>query len=483
MASLLQRKKVKQLFEQSMAAGGLPAFRENWDRSLGIYGQQFEQDHREVAHQDFHVGEICHTLLGNDWRDSIDQGWREAGARRFESAILPGELSYVSGALDVIAGLMNARALERAANPEWIWDRMCTVEEATGEGGFHIGLRNMPDSQPSKDLADGQSLPEAKIIGTRIHRNRTLNQGLRVKVNYWTLRDDLTGQIMDAVDNTAVQVLAERERKICDAVLGIAPSGSGATFALNVSSGTTIGIDGLAIPCIQDGLTFFPYQKGVYGTNVNAVVVSPENGLAVANFANCQDTDTFGLADYMAIQRAIATMVQNLDPFTGLPTQLDFRGMQFFVAPAAEVQLKFLLQAEQIWQLGAIALTTAYGTNNVSKFNLVRDLGLEIVTSQFWATRCCTAGLTTVGPTGTYAHQALTQAVADTYHTAGSIMSAFWMGHFKKAVHYWQRMPYQVVQVPLSSMEYGEQTVLVQDQRERGQAFWVDPRQVYRTWA
>jgi hypothetical protein len=493
MATITQRKKIKALFEQSMADGGLDTFKQNWDKSLGIENlgagrQRLNFEQREVDHNDFHVGEVCHALMGNDWRDNLTQFATEANQRRFEGQggqIMGGELSLVSASLDVIAGLMNARALQAAAAPDWIWDRMCTVEEASGEGGFHIGLRAMNDPH-STDLADGQSLPTAHTVQTRIHRNRTLNQGQRVKVNLWAVRDDLTGQIMEAVDNTSLMVLAERERKVADAVLGIsATSGAANTKALTVSAGQNIGTDGLAMPVVQDGLSFFPYQKGIYGAsgaNAGAVILAPENDRLIQNFANATETDALGLTDYNALVKGLQILLANLDPFTVLPVPISLQGSQFFVAPAAAVQLKFLLEAETLWQVAA-NLTAAGGKNTVSSYNFVEELKLNVISSQYWANRLTSVGVTKLAANGTYSHQTLTNAVGDTFATAGSVLSAFYMGDFKRAVHYWQRMPYQVVQVPLSSIEFGEQTVIVQDQRERGQAFWVEPRAVYRAWA
>jgi len=490
MATLAQRAKLKTLYEQSMEAGGLPAFRRNWEQSLGVHGedgpQRFDGEKRELDHKKWHVGEVMHTLLGNDWRQTFAQFYQRAGASRFE-AILPGELNLVSAGLDVIAGLMNARALEAAAAPEWIWDRMCTVEEASGEGGFHIGLRAKND-QPATDLAPGQRIPLATITQTRIHRNRTLNQGQRVAVNFWTIKDDLTGQIMEAVDAIGRQVLAERERKVADAVMGISLTVGGAnTKALTVSTGTNIGADHLAVPVVQDGLTFFPYQKGLYGAagaNAGAVVPSPENGLYIQNYANDCFTDGLGLSDYTALGKMLQIWLANLDPFSGLPVPAP-EGITLLVAPGpAAIQMKALLQAEAIWQAGAAsAVATAFGTQTISSYNLIRAMVREIVSSQFWANRLTSVGTVTLAANGTYAHLTMANVVGNTYHTAGSVQSAFYAGDFKRAVHYWQRMPYQVIQVPLSSVEFAEQTVLIQDHREAGQAFWVEPRAVYRAWA
>ena len=398
---------------------------------------------------------------------------------------MAGDTGLVSAGLDVIAGLMNARALARAQDPEWIWDRMCTVEQANGEGGFHIGSRTRPDNYPFTDLSPGQGLATAKLTQTRIHRNRTLNQGLRVKVNFWAIRDDLTGQIMESVDQGgSLPVLTERERKVADALLGVSQgTGSANTFATTTSSGTTIGTDGLAVPQIQDGLTFYPWQKGVYGINVNATVVSPENGLAIANYGNCNDTDGYGIADYTAIVRAFQCLSKNRDPFTGLPIPADLTGMQVLIPPAGEIQFKFLLEAYALWQIGNSGFTTTGGTAQQSAYNYLATRKLDIIMSQYWFNRLIDVGVAKVSSNGTYSQQKLTYAVGDTFSTVGSIMSAFYMGRFKEALIYWQRMPYQAVQVPLSSIEHGEQTVIVQDHRERGQAFWHNPRVCWRAWA
>lgn len=474
-----------------MPQGGLPAFRRNWEQSIGVHEEDgrrvFKADKREVDYKDFHIGATCEALMGPHWRQTFEQFWREASRARFEGTggtVLTGDLPYVSAALDVIAGLANARALERPLAPQFIWQDFCTPTEIVGEGGFDIIVR-AAGNQPSKDLADGQPIPTTDLLGSRVHRNRTLNQGLRCKVNKYTILDDLTGTLYEAVDEVADQVLNERERKVADCVLGIAlTTGAANTFALTVSQGAAIGSDNLAIPVSQDGLTFFPYQKGVYGaagTNAGAVVASPQNGRYIRNFANDNFTDGAGLADYNCLVRALSTLSANRDPFTLLPVQVDLSGMMILVSPASEVQLKFLLAAEKLWQGGAVGIATALGSATVSSYNYARELAPNIRSSQLWMNRLLDVGVTTLAANGTYAHFTFNATAG--YATVASVHSALYMGHYKRAVRYAQRMPYSVIQVPLSSQEYAEECVMIQDVRERGQAYWVDPRVVWRAWA
>ncbi len=500
MASITQQKKIKTLFEQSMQQGGLAAFRTNWEQSIGLVDQQysardsegtphprtrrvFDREKREVDFRDFTIGETAAALLGPHWRNSFEQFHQRAAALRFEGnggTVMSGELPYVSAAIDVIAGLANARALERPTMENFIWDQMCGVTEIVGEGGFDIITRTGGD-KPSRDLADGQPIPTSTLTSSRVHRNRTLNQGLRVKINKYTILDDLTGTLYQSIDENADQVLLERERKVADAVLGISLTKGGAnTFALTVSQGASIGEDDLAIPVVQDGLTFFPYQKGTYGSNAGSAAVAPENGKLIRNYGNCNFTDGAGLTDYNALVRALTVLTANRDPFSGRPLDVPLNGMTFLVTPASRVQLDFLLQAQQLWQVAA-NLTAAGGKNTVSGYNYFQALGLNIVTSQYWFNRLVDVGTVTLAANGTYAHQTLNATAG--YSTVASIHSAMYMGHFKRAVKYAQRLPYTVVQVPLSSQEYAEEVVLVQDVRERGQAYWVDPRLVWRAWA
>src|SRR5579862_5746903 len=226
MASVKNQRKLKQLFDQSMTEGGNPRtglalFRTRMEQSLGVFNdgpgtvQRFEADNSErcLDAKDWGIGEVCYSLIGERWRDTLDQFYGEARMQRFEGiggTISAGDTPYVSAALDVVAGLMNARALARAADPEWIWDQMCGVQEASSEGGFHIGTRLNPSNQPKRDLGDNEQIPTLNFTATRIHRNRTLNQGGRVKVNLWQMRFDTTGQVMEEVEHAAVAILQER---------------------------------------------------------------------------------------------------------------------------------------------------------------------------------------------------------------------------------------------------------------------------------
>ena len=359
--------------------------------------------------------------------------------------------------------------------PEFIWDRMCTPVEITGEGGFDVIIRS-DGMQPFIDLADGESIPTVKVKGSRVHRNRSLNQGLRTKVNKYTILDDLTGTLFQAVDENADQVLNERERKVADCLMGV-------SAATTLATAEDIGKPGLAMPMSQDGLTWFPWQKGVYGTNAGAAAVSPQNQKLIQNYGNCADTDGLGLTDYTALVRATQVLNGNRDPFTALPVQVRWENMQFLVAPSAVFQLEVLLQAKAIWQIANSGFTTSGGTATVSEFNLVERFKLQIERSQIWFNRLVDVGVYKISSAGSVTHQTLTNAAGDTYNTVGSIMSCFFMGHFKEALGYVVRNPYSVIQVPLGPAEFGEETVLIQDVRERGQAYWKDPRKVYRTWA
>ena len=447
--------KLKKLFNETMEAGGLPAFRTAFEQSIGIENGKLNAEKKEVDYKDFEIGRVCQSLMGNDWRNTFEQNWMNASRLKFEgagSAVMAGDLPYVSAALDVVAGLANARALERPASPEFIYDELCTVTEATGEGGFDIIVR--PDgSQPATDLADGQPIPTVKLKGSRIHRNRTKNQGLRTKVNLYTVLDDLTGTLYEAVDEVSNQVLNERERKVFDCLAGV----------YDVS---TVG-DG-AIRVVQDGHSFYPYLTTADTTP------APDNSALVANYVNAVNADGTGLQDYSVLEKALKILYANKDPFTGLPVQVDLNDLTIWVAPGSVIQMKYLVGANTIWQFNGTGLA-AYGKATVTDKNPLA--GTKIVTSQVHANRLIDVGI------GASSATKLTNAGSDTTHTATSVLSFYMLGHPKKAIRYWQRQPYTVQQVPLSSQEYAEQTVLVQDVRERGSAYWVNPRMMYRAYA
>jgi hypothetical protein len=491
MNTATKQKKLRTLYEQSMTDGGPRAFRTNWEQSIGVHRDEhgtprFDPNKREVDYKEWTIGAICDALMGRAWRSTFEQFWQDAVmGRRYEGVggvVLPGDIAFVSAAIDTIAGLATARALERPQRPEWIWQDFCSVVEPVGEGGFDIITRPNGD-KPSTDLAKGQSLPTVQLVASRVHRNRTLEQGLRTKIHRDTIRDDLTGSLMETVDEISDQVLAERERKVADCVMGVSKtSGASNTFALTVSSGVNIGTDGLAIPVVQDGLTFFPWQKGVYGTNSGSAVYSPENGKLTRNYGNDAFTDGAGLQDYRAIVRALETLSLNRDPFTGLPSFTSMQGMKLLVSPASVVQVEQLLQANALWQIvGANGLNSQGSSNTVSPYNWISTLGIQIKASAFWMNRLLDVGATTLAANGTYAHLAFNATSG--YTTAASINSALFLGHFPQAVKYLQRIPYTVTQVPLGPQEISEQTVIVQDVREMGQAYWVNPRVVWRAWA
>lgn len=456
--------KIKKLFDSSMEAGGLPAFKTNWEQSIGLVtddsGNRVLNDSRkEVDYKDFEIGRVCQALLGNDWRNTFEQNWQPASRLLFESgggAVLPGALPYVSASLDVIAGLANARALERPSAPQFIWDSLCSVQEAVGEGGFDIIVRPA-GTKPSNDLTDGQQIPTAMLKGSRVHRKRTKNQGLRTKVNLYTVLDDLTGTLYDAVDEVADQVLNERERKVLDCLIGIYdPQNEG-----------TIYVE-------QDGQQFFPYQIAV-GTTP-----APDNGIVVNNFRNCVEADSLGLGDYTCVERAFTMLYGNRDPFTGLPVDIGLSGMKFIVAPRSFIQAKYIMNAREVWTGNAAGITAAYGKNTLAD-NPLGGMGFSILTSQIMANRLVDVGFSSAASPTTAVK--MTDLTASTFNTATSLASFYMMGHPEKAIKYLQRQPYTVQQVPLSSVEYGEQTVLVTDVRERGQAYWVNPRMMYRCYA
>src|SRR5580700_1061720 len=187
MATSKQQTGLKKLFEQVMPTGGIDGFRQVWEQSLGVVQADFGQEGHRMHIQDYDpskrqfnpgcakdfgdwaIGEIMYSMLGPRWKNTFEQFWRPAcGLRnlRLEGVggqTMSGDTPYVSAALDVVAGLLNARTLARAKHPEWIWNKMTTVQEATGEGGFHIGKRVRPGTAINNDLADGQMLPTVKL--------------------------------------------------------------------------------------------------------------------------------------------------------------------------------------------------------------------------------------------------------------------------------------------------------------------------------
>ena len=455
--------KLKALFEKSMESGGLQGFRANWEQSLGIKnvdGVNKLTNEKEVDYKEFEIGRACSALLGADWRTKFEQNWMPASRMRFESqggSVMTGDLPYVSAALDVIAGLANARALERPLSPIFIADQMCSTVEAAGEGGWDIIVR--PTGQlPADDLADGQAIPTVTLKGSRVHRNRTRNQGLRAKVNLYTILDDLTGTLYSAIDEVADMVLYEKERKVADCLMGI--------YDGKYESG---------IKMEQDGVAWMPYQATAVTTG------APENNAKVRNYANCVNADGKGLVDYTCVERAYNLLYNNRDPFTNLPVNISLQGMKMFVAPRSLIQAKYILDARETWATSDIGFTTAYAKNTISG-NPLSGMGISLVSSQIWANRLVDVGLGANG-LGVAAGGALTTATADTTHTATSVASFFMLGHPERAIKYLQRQPYTVTQVPLGSMEYADQTVLIQDFRERGQAYWVEPRVMYRVYA
>ena len=76
MATAVQQRKLKTLFEQSMAIGGLPAFRTEWGKSIGLHRdgnerQVFDPKRREVNGSEFSPAEVCAALMGQNWRNSF----------------------------------------------------------------------------------------------------------------------------------------------------------------------------------------------------------------------------------------------------------------------------------------------------------------------------------------------------------------------------------------------------------------------------
>jgi hypothetical protein len=498
--STIQRK-VRTLFESAVKEGGLDLFKLRFEQSLGIVRDDanhpsLDDNAKAVDHADIPPEVACEALMGPGWRKTFEQHWIAAdmARRRFEgvgSAVLPGELSTVSGAFDVFAGLVGARMLARPAAPEFIWDRMCDVRPNMYEGGFDIGTRPSIDvtkKQDGTDLPPGQIGPVVHLVPTRVHRNRPLRQQKFVKINWHTARNDLTGSLYQSVDECADLVLYERERKVADALLGVsAGTGSANTFATTVSSAEAVGTDNLAVPQSQDGLVWFPYQKGTYGANVNAAVPAPQTGVLVANYANANETDGAGLTDYTALVRWLKIAALNKDPWTGRPWPVTMRGATILIAPGSRPQLEFLLQARALWQIANAAGTTTglsgAGTATVSDYNFIREMGIQIVESQYWMSRLVDVGVAKVSSGGTYSHQSLTAASTDTYNTAGSIYSAFYAGFPKRAMAYDQVMPYESVQLPLTSVEYSEQTISYNMFQEQGFPYWFQPREMWRAWA
>ena len=80
---------------------------------------------------------------------------------------------------------------------------------------------------------------------------------------------------------------------------------------------------------------------------------SPENQLLVQNYVNAVNGSA-PPTNYTCIEQAIGTLVGNVDPFNGLPVQLNFKELQMFVVPATMIQAHNLLEATEIWNIGSV---------------------------------------------------------------------------------------------------------------------------------
>ena len=248
----------------------------------------------------------------------------------------------------------------------------------------------------------------------------------------------------------------------------------------------------------QDGLSFFPYQAGIwapagttptstvgnYGTNL----VSPQNQKCIANFANAVTNDGHGLDSYLLLVRALQVLAANHDPFTGLPENIPMEGMKLFVAPAAKPQVEYLLGQLSLWQIQNASGTTTglsgAGTATTSDFDMLKRLKIELVTSQVWADRILNIGLQKATPyNGGTAYQTFTNLTASSYNTANSILSFGLLGHFKQAAKYHVLQPFTSEAVPLGPDQYAEETVAITDFRECGQLYWHNPHKVWRFYA
>ena len=252
------------------------------------------------------------------------------------------------------------------------------------------------------------------------------------------------------------------------------------------------GTGGAAWMIQQDGLSAYPWQEGIYGTNMNATSIG-ENGKQVFNYANCSDNDGFGLS-YNAgmadpMERGLAILAANRDPFSGLPVNVRMDGMTFLVAPRSEPQLKRILENYAMWAIAnggfnpGINSMPNVGNAQQSTFNYIKSLGIKIKTSQVWVNRLVDVGLLKISTAGAATAQVFTNAATDAFNTANSIASFGMFGHFKDAIKYHMLQPYKVEAIPLSSVEYGSQIVSIQDIREEGSPYWHNPRESYRFFA
>jgi len=488
-----QKRAIKKLFEDGMAAGGLPEFKTRFDASIGLADDPDQEPGRKMLESSKQVldykdipAEVCgEALMGPNWKQTFEQFFAPAAQARlhYESAgtaTLPGELNTVSAAFDVFAGLVNARMLERPLAPEFVFDKVCKVVSNPGEGGFDIGTRANYNiaAQSDTDMSPGTRGPVVSLKPTRVHRNRPLFQQKRCKINWHTARNDLTGTIYSSVDEVADMVLYERERKALDCLMGVCLSTSA-----TVASGETIGTQGLAMPISQDGNVWFPYQEGIYNGNAGTNLPSLQTQVLVQNYANSNTSNGVGLTDNTTLISLLKQLCLNRDPWTGKFIPISLKGMKFLIPPGSRPQVEYLLSSRMLWQIANSGFNTTGGTALTGDYNFIKELGIEIIESQYAYSRLVDVGVMKVSSAGVKTAVALTASAADTYSTAGSIYSAFYCGFFERAMNYDQVIPYSAIQVPLDGNDIVEKTISHAVFEEMGQAYWHQPRYAARQWA
>ena len=415
---------------------------------------------REFDHNDFQFGEIMQNALKADWRTKFENSYQDSCRVRFNvigSSSVNSDAPYTSAAVDVIAGLVNARALARPQSPKYIGHEFCKEEEIVGEGGFLIGKRADFTQPINTDLPKDAMPPTVKLTETRVHRNRPKKTGVQLMLNKFYIADDLTGQAMEAVDEYSDIVLVPKENKIADANLGI-----GGTSGYLIPGQTQT----MKIIYQEAGLGGYPYQASAVAT------VSPENGKQVLNFVNCVNSDVIGLADYTILERAMY-MLENVDPFTSLPVATDFNGMMMWVHPRSYMQAERILNVKRQWRTGSTSITTALGSMADGP-NPLEPYGIKLRTSQLWAKRLTDVGIGSGG---------MTHAFSDTYTTAGSALSLYLIGHFQQGTTYFIREPYTAQELQLTGDDVAMGTALRMWFNENGEATNVNPRCRWRAYA
>lgn len=181
-----------------------------------------------ISTDEFSVKDLAESIVGPDWVRSLDPAGSD-GAHHHDhllestpAPMHPGQHIHINTWTAVIAGLVEARMLERYQAPEFVANQLVQLIPSKVKQQKMIGVGRT--GKKARNMQPGDPHPRANFGERWVTLPETVKRGLAIELTKEIIFYDLTSQVMQQAEDVGESLALNREDRIWDVILGVSNS-------------------------------------------------------------------------------------------------------------------------------------------------------------------------------------------------------------------------------------------------------------------